>query len=233
MLKMLLTLARGGAASAAEKAADANALVILDQQLRDATASLERAKRSLALAIAQDRQEGQRLDAVNAQIADLEQRVVAALEGDEGDLARRGAEAIASLEADRDAALTARRLFAGEIERLRAHVSQAEGRIAAVDRGRRIARAAELVRDLRRGRIDPARPYEATLSEAETTLNRLRQRQMEAVAAEEALDEIDASVAPARAAEHLAAAGFGPKLKTTADDVLARLKSKTRAGAAA
>ena len=66
-----------------------------------------------------------------------------------------------------------------------------------------------------------------------TTLNRLRQRQMEAVAAEEALDEIDASVAPARAAEHLAAAGFGPKLKTTADDVLARLKSKTRAGAAA
>lgn len=233
MLKMLLTLARGGAASAAEKAADANALVILDQQLRDATASLERAKRSLALAIAQDRQEGQRLDAVNAQIADLEQRVVAALEGDEGDLARRGAEAIASLEADRDAALTARRLFAGEIERLRAHVSQAEGRIAAVDRGRRIARAAESVRDLRRGRIDPARPYEATLSEAETTLNRLRQRQMEAVAAEEALDEIDASVAPARAAEHLAAAGFGPKLKTTADDVLARLKSKTRAGAAA
>lgn len=233
MLKMLLTLARGGAASAAEKAADANALVILDQQLRDATASLERAKRSLALAIAQDRQEGQRLDAVNAQIADLEQRVVAALEGDEGDLARRGAEAIASLEADRDAALTARRLFAGEIERLRAHVSQAEGRIAAVDRGRRIARAAESVRDLRRGRIDPARPYEATLSEAETTLNRLRQRQMEAVAAEEALDEIDASVAPARAAEHLAAAGFGPKLKTTADDVLARLKSKTRPGAAA
>lgn len=233
MLKMLLTLARGGAASAAEKAADANALVILDQQLRDATASLERAKRSLALAIAQDRQEGQRLDAVNAQIADLEQRVVAALEGDESDLARRGAEAIASLEADRDAALTARRLFAGEIERLRAHVSQAEGRIAAVDRGRRIARAAESVRDLRRGRIGPARPYEATLSEAETTLNRLRQRQMEAVAAEEALDEIDASVAPARAAEHLAAAGFGPKLKTTADDVLARLKSKTRAGAAA
>lgn len=233
MLKMLLTLARGGAASAAEKAADANALVILDQQLRDATASLERAKRSLALAIAQDRQEGQRLDAVNAQIADLEQRVVAALEGDEGDLARRGAEAIASLEADRDAALTARRLFAGEIERLRAHVSQAEGRIAAVDRGRRIARAAESVRDLRRGRIDPARPYEATLSEAETTLNRLRKRQMEAVAAEEALDEIDASVAPARAAEHLAAAGFGPKLKTTADDVLARLKSKTRPGAAA
>ena len=54
-----------------------------------------------------------------------------------------------------------------------------------------------------------------------------------AVAAEEALDEFDASVAPARAAEQLAAAGFGPKTKSTADDVLARLKAKLQSGAAA
>lgn len=228
MLKMLLTLARGRAASAAEQVADANALVILDQQLRDSTAALERAKRSLALAIAQDRQEGQRLDAIISQIADLEQRVTEALKAGDEVLARRGAEAIAALEGDRDAAMTARRLFAAEIERLRAHVSQAETRIAAVDRGRKIARAAESVRDLRRGRVERAWPQEATLSEAEATLTRLRERQMEAVAAEEALDEIDNSVAPARAAEQLAAAGFGPKLKSTADDVLARLKAKTQ-----
>lgn len=233
MLKMLLTLVRGGAASAAEQVADANALVILDQQLRDATAALDRAKKALALAIAQDRQEGRRLEAVETQIADLEQRVTAALEGGDEVLARRGAEAIAALEGDRDAALTARRLFAGEIERLRAHVAQAETRIAGVDRGRRIARAAESVRDLRRGRVEPAWPHEATLAEAEATLARLRERQMEAVAAEEALDEIDMSVAPARAGEQLAAAGFGPKLKSTADDVLSRLKAKTQPGAAA
>lgn len=232
MFKMFATLLRGGAASAAEKVADANALILLDQQLRDATAALERAKKALALAIAQDRQEGQRLDAVAAQIADLEQRTTAALAAGEETLARRGAETIAALEGDRDAALTARRLFAGEIERLRAHVAQAQSRIAAVDRGRRIARAAESVRDLRRGRLEPAWPQEATLAEAEATLSRLRQRQMEAVAAEEALDEIDASVAPSRAAEQLAAAGFGPKEKSTADDVLARLKARVQSGAA-
>lgn len=233
MLKMLLTLVRGRAASAAGQVADANALVILDQQLRDAAGALDRAKKSLALAIAQDRQEGQRLDALTAQIADLEPRVVAALAAGDEPLARRGAEAIAALEGDRDAALIARRLFVGEIERLRAHVAQAQTRIAAVDRGRRIARAAESVRDLRRGRIDPAWPQEATLAEAEATLARLRERQLEAVAAEEALDEIDASTAPAHAAELLAAAGFGPKMKTTADDVLARLKAKSQSSAAA
>lgn len=101
------------------------------------------------------------------------------------------------------------------------------------ERAQRFENETEQGQLIGRGRIDPAWPQEATLSEAETTLARLRQRQTEAVAAEKALDEIDASVAPARVAEQLAAAGFGPKVKTTADDVLARLKAKTQSGAAA
>lgn len=227
MFKTLFTLVRGGAAAAGEEIVDRNALLILDQQLRDATAALDRSKKALALAMAQDQQEGVRLESVKAQIADLETRVGEALTAGDDMLARHGAEAIATLEADRDAAMTARALFASEISRLRAHVAQAERRITAVDRGRRIARAAESVRRLRAGRTEASAPYEATLAEAETTLSRLRQRQTEACAAEDALDAIDASIAPSKAAEDLAAAGFGPKLRTTAEDVLARLKTRT------
>jgi hypothetical protein len=40
--------------------------------MRDAAAAVERSKRTLALAIAGDQQEGRRLDATNARIADLE-----------------------------------------------------------------------------------------------------------------------------------------------------------------
>ena len=224
MFKALLTLARGGVSAAGSEIADRNALLILDQQLRDATAALERAKRALALAIAQDQQEGSRLVIIERQIADLEGRVLAALEGGRDELARDGAEAIARLEADRDAAATARSLFATEIARLRNHVSQAEARIAAVDRGRRVARAAEAVRLVRRGRLEPAMPHQATLAEAEKTLKRLRERQEEAAIAEEALDQIDAATAPIAAAERLAAEGFGPRMRTTAEDVIARLK---------
>ena len=226
MLKTIVTLMRGSAAAAAEEVADRHALVILDQQMRDAGSALERAKRALALAIAQDRQEGLRLDRIIAQIADLETRVSAALEAGQEAPARDGAEAIARLEAERDAATTARTLFAGEIMRLRAHVSQAEARIDSLDRGRRIARATEAVRGLRQGRIETAGPHRATLSEAEQTLRRLRERQAEAQAAEDALDEIDAAAGPLQAAERLAAQGFGPRLKTSADDVLARLKNR-------
>jgi phage shock protein A len=197
-----------------------------DGRHRRAAAAVDRAKRTLALAIAQDQQEGRRLDATNARIADLEIRATAALDGGREDLAREAAEQIAALEADRDAAMTARTLFASEISRLKRHVASAEARINELDRGRRIARASEAVRALRRGGVEAARPYESTLPEAENTLKRLRERQMEAQAADQALIEIDAASGPLATAEKLAEQGFGPRLKSTADDVLARLNAK-------
>jgi phage shock protein A len=226
MFKTVLTLFRGSVAAAGEELEDRTALLVLDQQMRDSAAAVERAKRALALAIAQDQQEGRRADTIKAQIADLEVRAIAALDGDRSDLAKDAAESIASLEADRDAATTARTLFASEISRLKRQVANAETRITELDRGRRIARAAEAVRALRRGGVEAARPYEATLPEAENTLKRLRERQQEAQAADDALADIDAASGPLATAERLAEQGFGPRLKPTADDVLARLNAK-------
>ncbi|MCC8963439.1 MULTISPECIES: PspA/IM30 family protein [Bradyrhizobium] len=226
MFKTVLTIFRGSVAAAEEELQDRTALVVLDQQMRDAAAAVDRSKRTLALAIAGDAQEGRRLEATNARIADLEVRASAALEGGREDLAREAAQAIANLEAERDAAMTARTLFATEITRLKRHVANAEARIAELDRGRRLARASEAVRSLRRSGIEAARPYESTLPEAEATLKRLRERQMEIQAADDALFEIDTASGPLATAEKLAEQGFGPRMKSTADDVLARLKAK-------
>lgn len=226
MFKTVLTIFRGSVAAAEEELQDRTALVVLDQQMRDAAAAVDRSKRTLALAIAGDAQEGRRLEATNARIADLEVRASAAIEGGREDLAREAAQAIANLEAERDAAMTARTLFATEITRLKRHVANAEARIAELDRGRRLARASEAVRSLRRSGIEAARPYESTLPEAEATLKRLRERQMEMQAADDALFEIDTASGPLVVAERLAEQGFGPRMKSTADDVLARLKAK-------
>jgi phage shock protein A len=226
MLKTFITLVRGSAGAVIDEVQDRNALLILDQQVRDATASLEKAKRALALAVAQDRQEELCLAELERQLANLETRTLAALGGGREDLARGGADAIASLEADRDAAKNARSLFAAEIAKLRDHVRRAESRIVAVDRGRRLARAAESVRHIQRGRTEPAMAHQSTLAEAEETLSRLRERQQAAAIADAALDEIDTAAAPASTAERLAAEGFGPPLRATADDVIARLKAR-------
>jgi phage shock protein A len=230
MFKTLITLVRGRSFAIAEEVADQNALVILDQQMRDATGALERAKKAPAVAIAQDNQEGQRLDSTRARIEDLETRAVAAIEAGHDDLATEAAEAIATLEAERDASATVRTLFAAEITRLKGHVAQQQMRLSQLERGRRIARAAEAVRIARRGRIEGASLFEGTLVEAEATLTRLREHQAEADAAEAAYDARDAATGPIAAAEKLAAEGFGPRRKPNAADVLARLRQ--RAGTA-
>ena len=156
MLKTLVTMVRGRTALIAEELGDQNALLILDQQMRDATLALERAKKALAVAVAQESQEQQRLDATLARIADLETRTIAAIEAGREDLAAEAAEAIATLKAERDASLTARTLFTAEIAKLKGHVLQQQMRFSQLERGRRIARAAEAVRVARRGRIEGA-----------------------------------------------------------------------------
>jgi phage shock protein A len=230
MLKTLITIVRGRAFAAGEAVTDQHALLILDQQMGDAGLAIDRAKKALAVATAQENQEGQRLEATRAQIADLETRAIAALDGGREELAAEAAETIASLEAERDASLTARALFAAEIAKLRSHVLQQRMRLAQLERGRRIARAAEEVRIARRGRIEAAPIFEGTLAEAEATLSRLRERQVEADAAEAAYDTLDDATRPITVAEKLAAEGFGPRLKPNAADVLARLRERAAAG---
>src|SRR5581483_9031566 len=125
MIKNFWVLLRGATYAAEQEAMDRHAILILDQHIRDAAAGIERAKRALAVAIAQDEAEGKRLDTTLARIADLEERTTAALAAGREDLATEAAEAIAMMEADRDAMREARTVFAAEIARLRRDVSGA------------------------------------------------------------------------------------------------------------
>jgi phage shock protein A len=148
----------------------------LDQQIRDAAAAVERGKRALAVAIAHDESEAKRLEATSARIADLEERAVAALAGGREDLASEAAESIAVMEVDRDAVRDGRAAFAREIAHLKKTTTDAGRRLADLERGRRIAQAAEAVRRLKsRGPAEVGGA--AALSDAEATLRRLRERQ--------------------------------------------------------
>jgi phage shock protein A len=96
--------------------------------------------------------------------------------------------------------------------------------LAELQRGRRVARVAEAVRVARRGRIEAAGPAQCTLSEAEATLSRLRDRQASAAAAEDALDALASATRPHCVEDRLAESGFGPATRPSAAHVLARLK---------
>ena len=225
MLKTFITLVRGASAAAEENLADRSALLILDQQIRDAAAATARGKKALAMAIAQDEAEGRRLEATLARIADLEERAAAALKAGRDDLSSEAAEAIAFMEDDRDAITEARAGFAREAAHLRTAVGNASRRLADLERGRRIAKAADAVRRLKEA--PSAAMGQATLAEAEATLRRLRERQAEDAAADAALQSMDREAQPATIAERMESAGFGRRTRSSAADVLERLRKRS------
>ncbi|MBL9054477.1 MAG: PspA/IM30 family protein, partial [Tabrizicola sp.] len=91
MLNTVVTLIRGRSQDAAQAVADANALSILRQQLRDAAAGVEAARRAVAVVMAYAERERKALPRIGGQLADLETRAVAALGQGREDLASEAA----------------------------------------------------------------------------------------------------------------------------------------------
>ncbi|MBY5714498.1 PspA/IM30 family protein [Rhizobium leguminosarum] len=223
MFKLISILLRGRAHDAEQAFADRHAVPLLSQQIRDAAQSIQSARRSVAVAIAQNEQEKGQHATIVARIADLETRASAALaKGNEG-LAREAAEAIAYLEAERDASEKAQSQFTSAIDKLKGIVRASEARLQELQRGERLARATQEAQKLD---VAVAGPGLATLDDAEETLARLRLRQSQNELTAAALKDMEGAIRPAGIIEKLANAGFGAPLRTSADDVLARLKSR-------
>ncbi|MBY5810412.1 PspA/IM30 family protein [Rhizobium leguminosarum] len=223
MFKLISILLRGRAHDAEQAFADRHAVPLLSQQIRDAAQSIQSARRSVAVAIAQNEQEKVQHGAIVARIADLEIRASAALaKGNEG-LAREAAEAIAYLEAERDASEKAQSQFTSAVDKLKGIVRASEARLQELQRGERLARATQEAQKLD---VVVAGPGLARLDDAEETLARLRLRQSQNELTAVALKDMEGAIRPAGIIEKLANAGFGAPLRTSADDVLARLKSR-------
>ena len=111
-----------------------------------------------------------------------------------------------------------------EVSKLRASVVMSEERLRALKRGERIAMATDKAQ-----RVSHAIPDGTSnaLRDAEETLTRLRARQTEVDATNEALDALENTNDTRTLREKLAEAGCGTPLKTTAEAVLERLRSQT------
>ena len=224
MFNTIITLVRGRSHDASQALEDANALSILRQQLRDAASGVEAARRSVAVVMAYAERERKSLPRINAQIADLEGRAIAALAQGREDLATEAAAAIAQLEAERTTTETALATYETEISRLRDELDGAELRLRELKRGLQLADAAQKSQTVR-GVV--SRPVTASLAEAEATLSRVQSRQLHAEATAVAVVELSASQSAEAISARLAAAGCGPSIRPDAAAVLERLKQKS------
>lgn len=231
MLKLLTTLMRGTLAEAEEAAFDRHATRVLAQQLRDAAAALETAKKELACTMAHRAGEARAVTALDERIAALEAGAVDALNGGRRDLAEETATLIASLEDERSERRAAVASLDTEIARLRRLSEEGQRRLRDLGRGLETARAQEaLSRAGANGRKALAAGT-GVLREAEQTLARIRTIQSRDDDVAAALDDLERKTSGDDLEARMAAQGFGPNVRSKPADVLARLETRAKSPA--
>lgn len=225
MFNTINTLFKGANARAEEKFRDHFAIDLIDQKIREAQVGLQAAKSTLASLIMRERSEQRQIEALQSRINKLTESTVAALADGREKLASEAAQGIAQMENE----LTVRADTAARIEskitRLRSSVEAANRRIIDLKQSAITAKAIHQERRIQ-VKLNSFAPRQNSIEEAEELISRVVD-QDDPFEQSEILREIDANLRFEDIGERLAEQGYGVGSKTTAADVLARLKSET------
>lgn len=223
MFATLRTLMTGASARAEEQLRDVYSIELIDQKIREAQGSLKAAKFALAGLIQRERAETRQLEGLQTRFDDLMVRAKEALEGDREDLAQQAAQAVADLENEATLRRETVRRLETRILQLRQSVEAANRRILDLKQGAIAARAVRKEQDIQK-RLNRHVGHDCAMGEAEELIARVLNRD-DPFEQSQILNEIDRGLDQADVADRLAEAGFGAATKTSASDVLARLKS--------
>ncbi|WP_171173722.1 PspA/IM30 family protein [Ruegeria sp. HKCCD8929] len=224
MFGTLKTLIVGANARAEEQLRDTYSIELIDQKIREAESSLKAAKLTLASLIQRQRGEQRQVDGLQGRIADLMTRAQEALDGGREDLAQSAAQAVADLENESAVRRKTLDRLDTRILQLRQTVDAASRRIIDLKQGAIAARAVRREQGLQK-RLNRHVGGESPIEEAESLIARVMQ-QDDPFEQGEILREIDATLDHSAVAARMEEAGFGPKTRSTAADVLSRLNAK-------
>lgn len=220
--RKLFTLGRAGAHEAAAGVVDANAIRILDQEIRDADTAQGKARDDMATLVARRRILEKEVASFREQIGKYEGSARAAVAKGDMDLARQVAQRIADLEQSIS-------LKDPQIEGMRQAEGQLHTAIAATDRKiealRREVDVVKVNESVQRAQASVAARGAgagSSLGSAADSLARIKERQ--AIRGERitAANELEDMRTGADLDEKLRLAGIGPG-QSSADDILARL----------
>ncbi|MGR3622442.1 PspA/IM30 family protein [Pseudophaeobacter sp.] len=226
MFSTLKTLITGANARAEEQLRDKYSIELIDQKIREAEGNQRAAKMTLASLIQRQRSEGRQVATLEGRIADLTGRATEALAAQRMDLAQSAATAIAEMENE----LTLRHETVVRLEarvlQLRQSLETAQRRITDLKQGAVMARATRREQDIQRRLNQSQSLGQSPMEEAEGLIDRVL-AQDDPFETGQILREIDNSLSNSDVAQDLADAGFGTQRRSTAADVLTRLRQQT------
>ena len=226
MFKTLATLIQGQNARAEDRVRDAFAIELIDQKIRESENSLRAAKATLASLIQRQRAEQSQYGSLKSRITDLTKRASDALDNDREDMATEAARAIASMENELNIRADTLRRLDQKVIRLRNSIESGHRRIIDLKQGAIQARAVRREQDIQMQMVRTG-TGQSSVAEAEELIARVLGRD-DPFEHSEILAEINHDLDGGSITDRMADAGFGTATRSTADGVLARLKSSKK-----
>lgn len=225
MFKTLSTLIAGVNARSEDRVRDAFAIELIDQKIREAETSLKAAKATLASLIQRQRSEERQRDALKGRIKDMMNRAQSALDSGRDELAGEAAQAVAQMENELNIRIETCNRLDQKVIRLRNSIEAGHRRIIDLKQGAIQARAVRREQAIQ-SKLNSSIGHTSNVEEAEELIKRVMGRD-DPFEQSEILREIDRDLGHETLQDRMADQGFGPATRTTADDVLARLKKKS------
>lgn len=227
MFKTLSTLIAGVNARSEDRVRDAFAIELIDQKIREADMSLKAAKATLASLIQRQRSEERQRDTLKKRIKDMMTRAQDAMDAGRDDLTSEAAQAVAQMENELSIRNETCDRLDQKVIRLRNSIEAGHRRIIDLKQGAIQARAVRREQAIQT-KLNSTIGHTSSTEEAEELIKRVMGRD-DPFEQSEILREIDRDLGHETLTDRMSDSGFGTSTRTTADDVLARLKSKKSA----
>ena len=226
MFKTLSTLILGANARAEDRVRDAFAIELIDQKIRESEEGLRAAKGTLASLIQRQRAEERQRAGLKTRITDLTKRAKEALDNDREDMAEEAARAIANMENELRLREETLDRLDQKVVRLKSSIETGHRRIIDLKQGAIQARAVRREQNIQMKMVKSGTVHAPT-QEAEELIARVLGRD-DPFEHSEILSDINHDLDGGNITDRMADAGFGAATRSTADDVLARLKSSKK-----
>lgn len=225
VFKKIMTAVRGGAREAGEAVVDANAIRILEQEIKDAQNHMEKAKRDLTGIMANQMQAERELRRINDSIAEHEGYAIKAMDQGDETLALEVAAKIAELETEGQEQQQVVSSFQTHAVRLKDMVRKSERLIKDHQRQLSMVKTTESVQKATAAITDNFAATNSKVSSAKESLERIKKRQVDFEDRLSAAESLEDETSDKGLQDKLKAAGIGEQ-DSNAQSVLARLKSK-------
>ncbi|WP_407470558.1 PspA/IM30 family protein [Xanthomonas campestris] len=219
----LITLLRGTAHETGQKAVDANALRILDQEMRDAGAQLTRSREELTKLMAQSKLAQQKIDARAGKMAEYTRYIEGALAKNDEALAHDVAVKLAALESEDAGDKASKTALDQSVVTLKATIQKTENQLRGMRQQIDTVKATDAVQKAQAAIAARHSGASSKMGSALESLERIKARQAETSARIESAEELESSTGDGDLNRRLAAAGL-MEGESNAAAVLARFK---------